>query len=108
MRTAGSRLKNSKLNAMPGNTSLAATRLDLGNPSLMHPNLEGGLVGSRLQRLRNAAHLRTKKPRDLADAPEASEYNHVDEPAKSLFKPCTKLPDQVLHTQVPSFVLPSH
>jgi hypothetical protein len=28
--------------------------------------------------------VRTKKPRDLADAPEASEYNHINEPAKSL------------------------
>ena len=52
--------------------------------------------------------MRTKNPRDLADAPEASEYNHVDEPAKSLFKPYAKLPDQVLHTKAPLFVLPSH
>jgi hypothetical protein len=41
--------------------------------------------------------LRTDETRNLADAPEASEHNHVDEPAKSLFKPCTKFLDQVLH-----------
>src|SRR5262245_31125423 len=50
--------------------------------------------------------MRIKKSRDLADAPEASEHNHVDEPAKSLFKPCTKLPDKALHAQVLWFVLP--
>ena len=31
--------------------------------------------------------MRTDETRNLADAPEASEHNHVDEPAKSLFKP---------------------
>lgn len=57
---------------------------------------------------RKAAPLGTKKPRYLADAPEASEDDHVDEPAKALLKPRTKLPDQVFHTQVPSFVFPNH
>jgi hypothetical protein len=41
----------------------------------------------------------SKKLRDLADALGAP----VDEPAKFLFKPCTKLPNQLLHGQVPSF-----
>src|SRR5262249_54188686 len=35
-----------------------------------------------------------------------SEHNHVDEPAKSLFKPCTKFLDQVLHAQIASFGTP--
>jgi hypothetical protein len=41
--------------------------------------------------------MRTKKPRDLATAPEAPKHKHIDEPAKSLFKPCTKRLDQVFH-----------
>ena len=57
---------------------------------------------------RKAAPLGTKKTRDLAYAPKASEDDHVDEPAKSLLKPRTKLPDQVFHTQIPSFVFPNH
>jgi hypothetical protein len=32
------------------------------------------------------------------------EHNHVDEPAKFLIKACTKLPNQLPHGQVPSFV----
>jgi hypothetical protein len=50
----------------------------------------------------------TEKTRNLADAPEAPEYNHIDEPAKALFKPCTKFLDQVLHAQVASFVPPTN
>jgi hypothetical protein len=44
--------------------------------------------------------MRTNKPRDLADAPEAPKHNHVDEPAKALFEPCTKFLNQVFHGQV--------
>src|SRR5215475_12062277 len=33
--------------------------------------------------------------------------SRIDEPAKSLFKPCTNFLDQVLHAQVLAFVLPA-
>jgi hypothetical protein len=39
-------------------------------------------------------------PRSRETWPEASKHNYVVEPAKSLFKPRTKLADQVLHAQV--------
>src|SRR5579883_1631812 len=49
---------------------------------------------------RSASQVRAEKPRYLADAPQAPEHEHVDEPTETLLEPRTELPDQVLHPQL--------